>query len=81
MQDRTIQQHITELVEEEHRLRGAVQAGSIGTDEEHTRLTQLEVELDLCWDLLRRRRSARDFHHNPDLVEPRPADEVEHYQQ
>jgi Protein of unknown function (DUF2630) len=81
MQDGSIQHHISELVDEEHRLRGAVQAGALNSDQEHARLRQVEVELDQCWDLLRRRRAAREFNTDPDAVEPRAADEVERYQQ
>ena len=81
MQDGSIQHHISELVDEEHRLRGAVQAGSLDSDDEHARLRKVEEELDQCWDLLRRRRAAREFHTDPEAVEPRPVDEVEHYQQ
>ncbi|HEY1486024.1 MAG TPA: DUF2630 family protein [Micromonosporaceae bacterium] len=81
MSDGSIQQHISELVDEEHRLRGAVQAGAINSDEEHARLRQVEVELDQCWDLLRRRRAAREFHTDPEAVKARSVDEVERYQQ
>jgi hypothetical protein len=81
MQDSSIQHHISELVAEEHQLRTAVQAGQINSDEEQTRLSQLEKDLDQCWDLLRRRRSARDNHTDPDSVEARPVAEVEGYWQ
>ena len=81
MQDRAIQHHISDLVEEEHRLRGALQAGRIESAEEQARLRQIEEELDQSWDLLRRRRSARDNHGDPERVEARPIDQVEHYQQ
>jgi hypothetical protein len=81
MSDGSIQQHISDLVDEEHRLRTAVQAGSISSDEEHARLKSVEVELDQCWDLLRRRRAAVEFHTDPEAVKARSADEVEHYQQ
>jgi Protein of unknown function (DUF2630) len=81
VEDRTIRQHISELVDEEHRLRAAVQQGRLDTGAEHTRLAEVEAELDQCWDLLRRRRAAREFHGDPDRVTPRPIDEVEHYQQ
>ena len=81
MQDRTIQEHISDLVKEEHALRRGVQDGTVGTDTEHARLRQLEVELDQCWDLLRRRRAARDNRENPDGVAVRPASEVEGYRQ
>jgi hypothetical protein len=81
MQDRTIQHHISELVEEEHRLRGALQAGRIESAEEQSRLRQIEEELDQCWDLLRRRRAARDNRTDPEQVEARSIDQVERYQQ
>jgi len=81
MQDRSIQQHISELVAEEHKLRAAMQAGRIDSAEEQTRLRELEAELDQCWDLLRHRRAAREFHEDPDQVNARPIAEVEGYQQ
>jgi Protein of unknown function (DUF2630) len=81
MQDSTIQQRISELVDEEHQLRSAVQAGTISADDEHARLRRIEEDLDQCWDLLRRRRAARANHTDPDAVNARPVDEVEHYQQ
>jgi hypothetical protein len=81
MQDRSIQEHISELVEEEHLLRRGVQDGTVSADAEHARLRQLEVELDQAWDLLRRRRAARDNNENPDGVAVRPASEVEGYRQ
>jgi hypothetical protein len=81
MQDRSIQQHISELVAEEHRLRSAMQAGRIDSAEEQSRLSELEAELDQCWDLLRHRRAAREFHEDPDQVSARPIAQVEGYEQ
>jgi hypothetical protein len=81
MSDGSIQHHISTLVDEEHKLRGAIQAGTLSSDEEHARLRQVEVELDQCWDLLRRRRAAREFKTDPDAVEARSVDEVENYRQ
>lgn len=81
MQDSTIQQHISELVDEEHKLRTAVQSGAISSAEEQARLKKIEEDLDQCWDLLRRRRSARDNNADPDSVEARPIAEVEGYWQ
>jgi hypothetical protein len=72
--------HIEGLVEEEHRLYGQ---GTL-TDAERDRMAQLQVELDQCWDLLRRRRAARVAGKNPDQTEAgavRPADVVERYEQ
>ncbi len=69
------------LVEEEHRLRAAVQAGELTSDEERTRLRAIEESLDQCWDLLRRRRAARQNRQDPDAVNPRPIADVEGYLQ
>jgi len=81
MDEKTILQRIDELVDEEHGLRQRLSAGQISTDEEHARLRDLEAALDQCWDLLRRRRAARDAGENPDAVQARPVEEVEGYLQ
>ena len=81
MDDKQILQRISEMVDEEHGLRSRVQAGEIGTDEEHARLRDLEVALDQCWDLLRRRRAAREVGSDPDSAQARPVSEVEGYLQ
>jgi Protein of unknown function (DUF2630) len=81
MSDETVLGRISELVAEEHRLRSQLLAGEISTDEEHARLRELEVSLDQCWDLLRRRRAAREEGGDPDAVEARPVSEVEGYLQ
>jgi hypothetical protein len=81
MDDKAILGHISELVDEERRLRSRVMAGELSTDEEQARLRQVEVSLDQCWDLLRRRRNAAERGEDPDFVAPRPADEVEDYLQ
>ena len=55
------------------------------TDPEHehhaTKLEQVRVDLDLCWDLLRQREGLRDAGKNPDEAKERPVDEVEGYLQ
>lgn len=81
MSDKTVLSRISELVEEEHRLRRQLAAGEISTEEEHARLRTVEEALDQCWDLLRRRRAAVDEGQSPDLVQARPVDEVEGYLQ
>jgi Protein of unknown function (DUF2630) len=81
MGDESVLNRINELVEEEHRLRRQLAAGEISTEEEHARLRTLEESLDQCWDLLRRRRAALSQGESPDLVAPRPVDEVEGYLQ
>jgi hypothetical protein len=79
--DRQIMHTITELVDEEHNLRARRLAGEITTDEENARLRDLEESLDQLWDLLRRRRAAREFGVNPDEVQPQSKDQVEKYLQ
>ncbi|MGN9775807.1 DUF2630 family protein [Micromonospora sp. H33] len=82
MDDKTILKRISELVDEEHRLRADAQANEAGTDEEaRTRLRELEESLDQCWDMLRRRRAARSTHGDPDAQGVRPVPEVERYLQ
>jgi hypothetical protein len=81
MDDTQILHRISALVDEEHQLRGRVQAGQLDTDEEHARLRELEIALDQCWDLLRQRRAARESGTDPTRAEPRPAAEVEGYMQ
>ena len=81
MDDKTVLSRIHGLVEEEHKLRGQLGRGEISTDDEHARLKDLEEALDQCWDLLRRRRSARDLGNNPDAEQARSTQEVEGYLQ
>ncbi|BCJ63180.1 DUF2630 family protein [Polymorphospora rubra] len=81
MDDRTILGRINELVDEEHRLRTQAQAGGISSDEEQSRLRELEESLDQCWDLLRRRRAARDSGSDPDATHPASRAQVERYLQ
>ena len=81
MDEKTILDHIDEHVAEEKRLRDRYQRGELGRDEEHRRLDELEVMLDQCWDLLRRRRARLEAGGDPDSVGIRPPDEVEGYQQ
>jgi hypothetical protein len=77
--DKSLFHRIDELVAEEHELRSKHAAGSIGDEDERTRLRALEVELDQCWDLLRQRRAKREFGEDPEAAEPRSADVVEGY--
>ncbi|MFF9849374.1 DUF2630 family protein [Streptomyces litmocidini] len=64
------------LVEEERALRQ--RTGGL-LPEERTRLAELEVRLDQCWDLLRQRRAKAEFGEDPDTATLRPAAEVESY--
>jgi hypothetical protein len=70
---------IRELVDEERALRERLQKHEISADEEHARLSALEVELDQCWDLLRQRRALRETGGDPREAHVRPPDEVEGY--
>ncbi|WFE56986.1 DUF2630 family protein [Micromonospora sp. WMMD712] len=81
MDDKTILNRISELVDEEHRLRAAAQTKESGTADEQDRLRSLEESLDQCWDLLRRRRAARQAHGDPEAQGVRPVPEVERYLQ
>ncbi len=81
MDDKTVLSRINDLVEEEHRLRDQVSQGALSSEEERARLTQLEEALDQCWDLLRRRRAARNQGNDPDAEEARDVQQVESYLQ
>ncbi|WP_327324928.1 DUF2630 family protein [Streptomyces sp. NBC_01210] len=71
--------NITALVAEERSLRER-SGRQLGLDaDEQARLNAVEVQLDQCWDLLRRRRAKSEFGDDPDTAGVRPADEVEDY--
>ncbi len=73
--DQTVLAHIGHLVEEEKKL----YAKGTMKDQDRARLTEIAVELDRCWDLLRQRRALREFGRNPDEAEVRAAGVVENY--
>lgn len=77
--DKGIHDHISELVAEEKNLREKLAKGEISRDEEHSRLSSLEVELDQAWDLLRQRSAKRQYCEQPDDATERPAGVVENY--
>ena len=77
MDEKDLLNRIHALVDEEHSLR----EGTEHTDDQRTRMQQLEVQLDQCWDLLRQRRAKRQYGEDPDEAEVRPASEVESYMQ
>ena len=80
MDDRDILKNINALVDEEHELMQQAEQGGLD-DEERARMHELQVQLDQCWDLLRQRRARREFGLNPDEVQVRDPNIVEHYQQ
>ena len=75
--DQTVLAHIEHLVAEEKKLyaKGEV------SDGEKTRLSQINVELDRCWDLLRQRRARRAAGQDPSEAEVRDESTVERYLQ
>jgi hypothetical protein len=81
MDDNTVLGRINGLVDEEHKLRQQLSQGKISGGEEHARLKELEDALDQCWDLLRRRRAAREVGNNPDAEQAHSTSEVEGYLQ
>ena len=75
--DQNVLSHIDRLVKEEEHLYGKNEL----TDDDRSRLAELKVELDQCWDLLRQRRALREFGEDPDKAKVRPAKIVENYEQ
>jgi hypothetical protein len=78
--DKTIMDHIAELVAEEKRLRDSHRGKGI-TSEDRLRLESLERQLDQAWDLLRQRRAREELGENPDEAKERSIDNVESYLQ
>lgn len=76
MNDRSIVHHISELVEEEQRLR----AHTDRPEQHADRIQAIASELDQCWDLLRQRRAKREFGDDPNTAHLRDAGTVERYQ-
>jgi hypothetical protein len=81
VQDQEIVSRISRLVEEEHTLRSAVEGARPIDEETRSRLDDVEVQLDQCWDLLRQRRARREFADNPDAADVREPEVVEGYEQ
>jgi hypothetical protein len=77
MEEKDILSQIHALVDEEHKLRDT----SEHTDEQRSRIGELEAHLDQCWDLLRQRRAKRQYGENPDEAAARPEPQVENYLQ
>jgi hypothetical protein len=75
--DRDVLTEISKLVEEEHQLRSGASLDEAGRE----RIRHLEVELDRCWDLLRRREAREEFGQNPDQEHVQPETVVEKYLQ
>jgi uncharacterized protein DUF2630 len=80
MDDQQVQNRIDELVQEEERLLNAHENEGL-SDAEHARLEQVRVQLDQFWDLIRQRRSLRQYGEDPDQASLRDPDTVEDYEQ
>ena len=79
MDDAQVQDHIEQLVAEEHKLLGRTgEQGLSPTD--HRRLADVRVELDRYWDLLRQRRAREEFGEDPDAASLRDGRTVEGYE-
>ena len=78
MDEKSLLNHIHELVDEEKKLRSS-HRGVAGED--RTRLESVERQLDQLWDLLRQRRAREEFGENPDEAKERTVNEVEGYLQ
>jgi hypothetical protein len=79
MDDAEVQDHIEQLVAEEHRLLG--RSGEQGLSRaDHDRLATVRVELDRYWDLLRQRRAMEEFGVDPDSASLRNEATVENYE-
>ncbi len=74
MDDKQLLERINQLVAEEQDLQET-------PHHDPGRLSEIEVMLDQCWDLLRQRRARREFGLNPDEAEPRDTSTVERYYQ
>ena len=81
MDDKNVLDRIHGLVDEEHTLRQQLAQGKLSASEEHARLKELEEALDQCWDLLRRRRAAREVGNDPNAEQAHSVNEVEGYLQ
>ncbi|WP_030439321.1 DUF2630 family protein [Actinoplanes subtropicus] len=81
MDDKNVLDRIHGLVDEEHELRQQLAQGKLSASEEHARLKELEEALDQCWDLLRRRRAAREVGNDPNAEQAHAVTEVEGYLQ
>jgi hypothetical protein len=82
MSDESIAERVERLVKEEHELRSREQRDSAeALEADAARLRAVEVELDVCWDLLRQRRALRDASDDPDQATARDPNVVERYWQ
>lgn len=81
MQDEEIIHHIDELAAQERRLHEHAADGQPLDKNEQKRLREIDIHLDVLWDLLRQRRALRGTGKDPDDAVPRDAGVVEGYRQ
>jgi hypothetical protein len=81
MDDAQVLKKINELAEEERRIHASARPEEGLSAADHARLDAIEVALDQCWDLLRRRRARRRAGEDPDVEVLRDAGTVESYLQ
>ncbi|MEO7008119.1 MAG: DUF2630 family protein [Caldimonas sp.] len=75
MNDKSILDHVGELMAEEHRLRD----DAAPSPQTHERIRHVAEQLDQCWDLLRQRRARREFGEDPEAAQVRDVKTVEGY--
>jgi len=78
MEDDQVFGRINELAHEEHELFEKESRGE-ASDADRARLSELNVALDQCWDLLHQRRARRDAGQDPDQARTRDEQTVEGY--
>ena len=78
MEDQDVIGRINELAHQEHEIYEKESRGE-ASEAERTRLRQLEVTLDQCWDLLHQRRARRAAGLDPDQARVRDETTVEGY--
>ena len=78
MADQHVTSHIEALAREEHALFEKESAGK-ASDADRARLAQVQTLLDQCWDLLRQRRSKREFGQKPGDAKPRDPNTIKNY--
>jgi uncharacterized protein YjaG (DUF416 family) len=81
MKDEDVIRQIDELVAEERALHERAVAGQALTDKERSRERDIDIHLDVLWDLLRQRRALRGAGKNPDDAVTRGPSTVEGYRQ
>ena len=80
MKDSDVLGNINQLTVEEHALWEKESRGE-ATDGDRSRLKQIQVTLDQCWDYLNQRRALRGARRNPGDAKVRDANVVERYEQ